>query len=71
MMLRQPTIRRFAMGPLLGAALATLVLVAPAAARGTSSPQAESGLPIASSLEGNYLAGRFAGSISDYRASAD
>lgn len=71
MMLRQPTIRRFAMGPLLGAALATLVLVAPAAARGISAPQAASGLPVASSLEGNYLAGRFAGSIADYRASAD
>lgn len=74
MMLRQPTFRRFAMGPLLGAALATLTLIGPlpAMARGLpTAQQPDSGLPIASSLEGNYLAGRFAGSISDYRASAD
>ena len=73
MMLRQPTTRRFAMGPLLGAALATFALVGsfPAAARGIAVAQPDSGLPIASSLEGNYLAGRFAGSVFDYRASAD
>lgn len=73
MMLRQPTFRRFAMGPLLGAALATLAFAGtlPAGARGMAAAQPDTGLPIASSLEGNYLAGRFAGSISDYRASAD
>ncbi len=72
MMLRQQTFRRFAMGPLLGAALATLTFAgAPAMARGLPTAQPDSGLPIASSLEGNYLAGRFAGGISDYRASAD
>ncbi|SCM73744.1 TPR repeat [uncultured Pleomorphomonas sp.] len=73
MMLRRPTFRRFAMGPLLGAALATLTLAGPlpAGARGTVAAQPDTGLPIASSLEGNYLAGRLAGSIADYRASAD
>ena len=73
MMLRQPTFRRFAMGPLLGAALATLTFAGalPAGARGMAAAQPDSGLPIASSLEGNYLAGRFAVSLSDYRASAD
>lgn len=72
MMLRQPILRRFAMGPLLGAALAlTLFAPLPAWARGTATAQPDGGLPVASSLEGNYLAGRFAGSVSDYRASAD
>lgn len=73
MMLRQPTLRRFAMRYLLGAALVTLTFVGPlpATARGTATAQADSGLPVASSLEGNYLAGRFASSIADYRASAD
>lgn len=73
MMLRQPTHRRFAAGSILGAALASLIFLAPlpAGARGTATAEPDEGLPIASSLEGNYLAGRFAGSISDYRASAD
>jgi len=57
---------------LVGVALASLALTVPAMARGTATTAAaDMGLPIASSLEGNYLAGRFAGSIADYRASAD
>lgn len=73
MMLCQPTLRRLAMRSLLGAALVTLAFVGPfpAMARGSATAQPDNGLPVASSLEGNYLAGRFAGSIADYRASAD
>jgi tetratricopeptide (TPR) repeat protein len=69
---RQPTIRRFALVTLVGVALAALTAPLPAFARGTSTAvEADQGLPVASSLEGNYLAGRFAVSQSDYRASAD
>lgn len=69
---RQPTIRRFAVMTLVGVALAALTAPLPAFARGTATAvEADQGLPVADSLEGNYLAGRFAGSQSDYRASAD
>lgn len=69
---RQSTIRRFALVTLVGVALTALTAPVPAFARGTATAvEADQGLPVASSLEGNYLAGRFAGSQSDYRASAD
>lgn len=68
----QSTIRRYAWVTLVGVALASLAGAAPALARGTATTvEADGGLPVASSLEGNYLAGRFAGSLADYRASAD
>ncbi len=71
---RQPTIRRFALVTLVGVALAALTAPLPAFARGTATAavvEADQGLPVANSLEGNYLAGRLAGSEADYRASAD
>lgn len=66
--------RRLAMGALAAAFLASVFIVPERADARASAPavvEADAGLPIADSLEGNYLAGRFAGSVADYRASAD